>query len=104
MVWCVDWFGNDFRTGRFDSFLMAATQRISSETDQTIALRRVIYDTAFSVRSTNAGTWIFAFIIQTGTMSGTIAVCDTFGPTAAVWISEVIGQACTCTGTISFGA
>lgn len=95
--------GNDFRTGRFDS-LMAATQWISSETNQTIALRRVIYDATFSILGTNTWTWIFAFIIQTGTMTWTVVVCDTFRTTATVWISKVIGQACTCTGTISFSA
>lgn len=82
--------GNDFHTRRFDG-LVAATQRISSETDQTGALRRVIYDTAFSVWSTNAWAWIFAFIVQTGTMAGTIAVYDTFRATAAVRVSIVIG-------------
>lgn len=98
--------GIDFdceRTGRFDC-LIAATQWISGEADQTIALRRVIYDATFGVLAANAWAWIFAFIVQTGTMTWAIVVCDTFRATAAVRVSDVIGQACACTGTISLGA
>lgn len=83
---------------------MAATQRISGVANQTGALRRVINDTAFGIRGAHTRTWIFAFIVQASTMAGTVAVCDTFRTTTTVRISEVIGQTCACTGTVSFGA
>lgn len=93
------------RTGRWwFNGLITATQWISGESNQTSALWRMIYDTTFGVRGTNARTGIFAFIVETGTMTWTVVICDAFGTTTAVWISVVVGQACTCTGTVSFSA
>lgn len=43
----------------------------------------------FSVETTNAGTWISTFVIQTSLVTSAIVVNRALGPTTGVWITKV---------------
>lgn len=72
---------------------VASDGRIASVTGQTGAVWRMIGDEAISIRCTNAGTWIDAFLIHARLRLWAIAIHDAFGATFDVRIAMVFGQA-----------
>lgn len=64
----------------------------------------MIDNATFGIRTAYTGTWVAAFVIQTGLVALTIIVGDTFGPTTTVRIAKVVWQTGAGTSSIALFA
>lgn len=83
---------------------MADSERVSSETFETVARWVVVVSFANRIRSTNSGAGVLAFILDASFVAVAVIVCHAFGFAADVWVTEIFGQTTTGTNTISFFA
>lgn len=77
-------------TRSFSDFV-TDSERVSSETFETIARWVVVVSLANRIGSANSGTWVFAFILYASSIAIAVIVGYAFGFAANVWVTKVFG-------------
>lgn len=81
---------------------IAVRNRVSSIAFHTQTRRWMIDYIALGVYATSSRTWVLTFIVAARSTFRAVAICHTFWTTFNIWITIVLRQASTKTGTILF--